>query len=59
MNDKHLIWINPNAPAVGDNPSTIKRRRRAKLIFQDERLEQRNADDEAAEQEYHDRRGKK
>jgi hypothetical protein len=59
MNDKHLIWINPHAPAIGEKTKPVPRRRRAKLMFQDERQEQRSADDETAEQEYHDRRAKK
>ncbi len=59
MNDKHLIWINPQAPAIGKKTNPVPRRRRAKLMFQDERQGQQIADDENAEQEYQDRRGKK
>lgn len=59
MNDKHLIWINPNAPVIGEKTKPVPRRRRAKLMFQGERQGQQITDDENAEQEYQDRRGKK
>lgn len=59
MNEKHLIWINPYAPTIGEKTKPVPRRRRAKLMFQGERLEQRNVDDEAAEHEYHARLAKK
>lgn len=58
MNQKHLVWTNPYAPVIGDKPSA-KRRRRAKLMFQDERAAHQVTDDETAEHEYHDHRGKK
>ena len=49
MNDKHLIWINPQAQAIGKKTNPVPRRRRAKLMFQDERQGQQIADDENAE----------
>ena len=58
MNEKHLIWINQQTPVIGEKTKPVPRRRRAKLMFQDER-EQRNVDDEAAEDEYHARLAKK
>lgn len=59
MNEKHLIWINQQTPVIGEKTKPVPRRRRAKLMFQNERQEQRNVDDEAAEHEYHARLAKK
>jgi len=39
MNHKHLIFINPHGPVVGETPKT-KRSKRAKLMFEEERREE-------------------
>lgn len=55
MNDKHLIWTNPHAPAKATTP----RRRRSKLMFQDERQQINEADTEQDLSEYKLRRADK
>lgn len=58
MNTKHLIWTNPHLPVTGERPAA-KRRRRSKLMFEEQREADRIEAEETAEQEYHERRGKK
>jgi len=55
MNNKHLIWTNPHAPVEGTAP----RRRRSKLMFQDERQQINEADAEQDLSEYKLRRADK
>lgn len=56
MNHTHIIWTNPNAP-VEATPS--KRRRRSKLMFQEERQELYTEEETAAEADYHRRLAEK
>jgi len=39
MKDRNFIFTNPHAPVVGETPKT-KRRKRAKLMFEEERREE-------------------
>lgn len=56
MNDTKVVWQNPHAPVEA---VPAKRRRRSKLMFQDERQELYAAEEQAAEEDYRHRQAEK
>jgi len=53
MNQKHLIWINPHAPVTA---KPAPRRRRSKLMFQEERQIEATEEAEQSDAAYKQRR---
>lgn len=52
MNHTKIVWKNPHAPVEA---VPVKRRRRSKLMFQEERQELYTEEEAAAEADYHRR----
>lgn len=50
MNHTKVVWQNQNAPVEA---VPVKRRRRSKLMFQEERQELYTEEEQAAEADYH------